>query len=288
MACAEAACYSGPMQMLRHNHRWAFLYGIFLLLACGVCKSAPPLKIVIPPIEPSARLQVDYFYRLLELVLLKTEPSDGPFNITFYPAKVSLERSVEELRNGRDINLIWTATNPKREHEMLPVRVSLLRDLNSYRLLLIRKEDQARFDQVKTHDDLRKLAAGLGSQWPDADIMRRNGYRVVGSVDYDSLFLMLGAKRFDFFPRGLYEVFNEEKLHRDKGLAIEKRLMLYYEAPFYFFVNPQNTALADRLERGLKLAQADGSFDQLLLSIPGFRRAVEEQGNGQRRLLRLN
>ena len=86
----------------------------------------------------------------------------------------------------------------------------------------------------------------------------------------------------------MYEVFNEEKLHRDKGLAIEKHLMLYYEAPFYFFVNPQNKALADRLERGLKLAQADGSFDQLLLSIPGFRRAMEEQGNGQRRLLRLD
>lgn len=264
---------------------------LILTLSCLICRggqAAEPLKLVIPPIDPNARVQVDYFYKLLQLVLQTTEAEDGAFTIAFYPGPISVERSVEELRQGKSINLIWLATNRKREQDLLPVRVSLIRELNNYRVFLIRSVDQAIFDKIQTADDLRKLSAGLGTQWPDAEIMRSHGFPVTTSISYNSLFPMLAARRFDYFPRGLYEVWNEETMHKPLGLSIEKNLMIYYDAPFYFFVNRQNAALAARLERGLKRAQADGSFDQLLLSIPGFKRGLQEQSNSQRKLFALD
>lgn len=169
----------------------------------------------------------------------------------------------------------------------MPIKISLIRELNNYRVLLIRAEDQPKFDQVRDINDLRKFTAGLGSQWPDADVMRNNDLTVIGSPAYLPLFKMLASKRFDYFPRGLYEVWNEAKIHADLGIVIEKNIMLYYDAPFYFFVNKNNPQLANRIERGLKIAIADGSFEELFTSIPSFKLALEEQKNSQRRLLVL-
>ncbi len=249
---------------------------------------AEPHKIVLPPIETSAWPHAAYFPKVLDLAMRKTEATHGPFSIGFYPWPVSTERSVEELRSGKAINLIWTATNPQREESLLPIRVSLLRELNNFRIFLIRENDQPRFDQVRNADDLRKLRAGLGAHWSDTEIMRSNGYRVTTSLHYNALFQMLALDRFDYFSRGLYEVFNEAELHHKDGLRVEKNLMLFYPVPFYFFVNKNDTALAERIELGLKLAQEDGSFDRLLLSFPGFKRGIEEQKKGGRKLFVLN
>ncbi|WP_426209220.1 hypothetical protein [Massilia sp. TWP1-3-3] len=262
--------------------------GCALVLLTGAKAGAQALRIIIPPIETSARGHAQFFPQALELALRKTESSHGAFAIDYYPRHVSVQRSVEELRAGKAINLIWTASNPAREEQLLPVRISLLRELNNYRVLLIREQDQAVFDQVRTADDLRKLRAGMGAQWVDSDIMRSNGYQVTTSLHYNALFEMLVLKRFDYFPRGLYEVWNEESIHREAGLRIEKSLMLYYPAPFYFFVNRKDKALAQRIELGLKIAQDDGSYERLMRSFPGIKRGLEEQKKGGRRLFVLD
>jgi len=267
--------------------RTVFCAGVLAALASTSVGATETLQLVIPPIEKSAETQASYFYKLLLLVLAKTEATDGPYQVKFHPKPLSTERFLVELKNGGAINLMWTTSNKKREQDLLPIRISLLKDLNSYRIFLIRAEDQPKFDKVHSVDDLRKLNAGLGSQWPDTDVMRDNDLNVVTSLNYDSLFKMLAAKRFDYFPRGLYEVWDEAELHKDMGLTIEKNLMLYYDAPFYFFVNKTNLPLASRIERGLKIALEDGSFDELLMSVPGFKRGTEEQSNSHRRLFKL-
>jgi ABC-type amino acid transport substrate-binding protein len=266
--------------------RRLFIIFTLALASLHAC-AADRLQVVVPPFEKTVEPQVTYFYRLLQLVLTKTEATDGPFEIKFAPEFVSVDRVIADLKNENNINLIWTTINAKRERELLPIKISLIGELNNYRVLLIRAEDQPKFDKVKNLNDLRKFTAGLGSQWPDAEVMRNNDLSVIGSPAYLPLFKMLAAKRFDYFPRGLYEVWNEAKIHADLGLVIEKNIMLYYEAPFYFFVNKNNPQLADRIERGLKIAIADGSFEELFASIPSFKRGLEEQKNPQRRLLIL-
>ena len=247
---------------------------------------ADVLKVTIPPIEQSAQTSV-YYSKLLQLALRKTEDTDGPFKIVEYPHLLTKARFEAELKREGIIDVIWSTNNKNMEAEFLPIRVSLLKDLNSYRIFLIRTEDQGKFNQIKKLDDLRKLRAGQGSHWTDTDILLANDLPVVTSPLFEPLFNMLIGKRFDYFPRGLDEIWNEEKFFSDKGIRIEQRLMLNYPATKYFFVNKRDTALADRIERGLKIAIADGSFDNLFNSIPGYKRGLEEIANKKRLVFKL-
>ncbi|MEO7496660.1 MAG: hypothetical protein ABIT83_25870 [Massilia sp.] len=273
-------------QFFRLN-KLGWIGGLWLLACCALAQAAAPLKLVVPPFLYNDRPETVYFFKLLTLALEKTEPTDGPFVIDTYPAPISPERAIEEIKKGGAINLMWNGTSPSRERDLLPVRFSLIRELNNYRLFLIRKEDQAKFDKVNTLDDLRHLTAGSGIQWPDTAILRRNGLPVTTTLHYEALFPMLALKRFDYFPRGIYEVFGEADVHEKEGLVIEKTIMIHYDLPFYFFVKKDNKALASRLERGLNKALADGSFDQLMLGVPRFKRGLDEQRNAKRKLFML-
>jgi hypothetical protein len=253
-----------------------------------ICTAQQTLHITIPSTEKTAATSSIYYSQLLRLALTKTESTDGPFDITEYPQRLTVARNFAEVKRKGFIDLVWSVTNSTYESELLPIRISLLKDLNSYRIFLIRSEDQKRFDQVNSLDDLRRFTAGQGSHWPDTEILQANDLPVITSVQFESLFPMLITKRFDYFPRGLDEIWNEEKLFTGKGLSIEQHLMLHYPSPKYFFVNKSNKVLADRIERGLKIAIADGSFDTLFNSIPGYQRGYEEISTNKRRVFTLH
>jgi hypothetical protein len=138
---------------------------------------------------------------------------------------------------------------------------------------------------VRTLADLSQFTAGAGENWPSTAVLRANGLPVVTSIGYEQLFAMLAARRFDYMPRGVYEAWFEERQH--SGLVIEQGLFLHYSVPFYFFTSRDNPALAQRIERGLHAALADGSFDRLFRSIPSFRRSLDEIHAGKRRVLAL-
>jgi len=241
----------------------------------------------VPPFDGPRDGRPGYFFEVLDLALSKTAASHGPFRVTVLKEAISLDRAVTELKKGQLIDLVFTAPNPGLTDGLRPIPISLLKELNNYRVLLIRDGEQARFDRVRTLDDLRQLRAGLGLQWVDTKILRQNGFKVDGSAWHENIFKMLAAQRFDFFPRGIYEIQSDHKKYAHLGLAIESTLFLYYDAPFYFFVNEANAPLANRIEAGLQAALADGSFDRLLNSYPEFKAAAEMQRTASRRLLRL-
>lgn len=257
-------------------------------LGASAARSAEVLRITIPPIEQSAQTSM-FFPKLLHLVLTKTEATDGAFEITEYPTLLTKARFEAELKRPTKgiIDLLWATTNKELESTLLPIRMSLLKDLTSYRIFLIRKDDQEKFNRVKNLNDLRSFKAGQGVRWTDTEVLVANNLPVTTSPLFEPLFNMLLGKRFDYFPRGLYEVWAEEELFRHKGIAIEQHLMLSYVTQKYFFVNKNNPKLANRIERGLKMAIADGSFDQLFNSIPGFKRGYEEIANKDRLVLKL-
>lgn len=251
-------------------------------LACA--QNAPLMRFVLPSVTPGSEVQVTYFHLLLRLALEKTE---GPFSIEFYPHELTSPRRALEIKRNGVINIMWDGTDAQRERDLLPIRISLVRDLNDYRVFLIRKEDEARFREVRTLRDLRKLTAGGGVNWPSVDVMRHNGLEVETAVNYSSLFPMLKAKRFDFMPRGVHEAWAEEQVHGKDGLMVEPTIFLHYRVPFYFFVSKENKAMAARVEKGLKLALADGSFDKLLNGYPAFQRALSEIAARKRKVFEL-
>ena len=227
-----------------------------------------------------------YFYRVLELALHKTEVEWGLVQIKQLPYRSEDKRLRSALMLGK-VDVLWSPTSADFERQMLPVRISLLKDLNNYRLLLIRKNEQPTFSAVQSIDDLRKLKGGISSQWTDAKIMEYNKLPLVQAVGYGKLFKMLAAKRFDYFSRGLYQVQSEVNLYPELELQIEQELMLSYSNDVYFFVNKSNHDLAKRIETGLRIAQRDGSFDKLFNSIPRYLWGVELLKKHQRRVITL-
>lgn len=270
---------------------------IGLFLSCSILANEPsgekktsakkPLRLIVPTRDVATTADANYFYPLLNLALQKTEATDGPFITEYYPHPLSSERILTKLKNNDGMHVVWTSTSAGREQDFRFVPISLLYELSNYRVMLIRKGEQHKFDAITSLDELKQYKVGIGGHWPDARLLKNNGFTITTSIYYESLFKMLVADRFDMFPRGLFEAWDDYEQHKHMNIAVEERLLLHYPAPFYFFVNKNNKALADRIERGLRMAMADGSFDALLLSIPAFKRGMEEFENHKRKIFVL-
>lgn len=209
----------------------------------------------------------EYRWKLLELALAHTNDTKKPLQLVPFTENVTQNRGISLLEAG-DIDVIALGTNAEREAQLLPIKIDILRGIVGFRLLVIRAADQERITQMDDISLRKQLMFGLNSQWADLPIMRANGFSVVTSSDYENLFVMLAANRFDAFPRGLNEARREldERKQNYPQLAIEKSKALYFPYPVYFWVNKNNVALAKRIELGLTRSLADGSFRKLFES----------------------
>ena len=208
----------------------------------------------------------DYFVELTRLVLSKNEHLYPKSKLVFIGSKgVTQGRRLVLLEHGY-VDIIWSGTNAKREARYLPVRFPLFRGLLGYRVLLIRQEDKEKFLQIKIPSQLKKLNACQGAHWPDSDILEANGYFVSRVVHFNAMFKMLSKKRCDYFPRAIFEGYAEQKeiVQHFPNIILMDELILHYNFPFYYFVEKNNTVLAERLENGLMTALADGSFMNLM------------------------
>ena len=246
-----------------------------------------PLKIVVPPWGGESS-QNEYFIRLLALAFSKTELTDGAVEIQAYPEYLTGTRFVADLKNNKTVNVIWHGTNLQRERDLLAIPISLTKELNEYRILLIRKEDQEKFSNIKTLDDLRKFTAGTSIDWPSKNILQHNNLPVMAVANTSLLYTMLRMKRFDYMSRNMFEIWGEAERYQQDGLVVEQTLLLHGGVPFYFFVSKANPKLAERIERGLGMAIADGSFEKLFLNNESFKRGNAEINSGKRRLLTLD
>ena len=277
--------------------QWPRLHGLRarLLLACIAIAAICPFKslaaeastLVVPPWGVGGNNENPFFKQLLALVFAKTEAEDGPVRLKVYPQNLSSARFMADVKNNARVDVIWNGTTRQREQEMRPIYISLLKELNDYRVLLIRKEDQEKFNQVTSLEDLRKFTAGSGADWPSTEMLLLNDLPVVKVNSTALLFPMLKAKRFDYMARNLSEAWDEANSFEKEGLVIESNLLLKGGVPFYFFVSKENENLARRIERGLRLAIADGSFDELFLAQEGFRQGEAVITDPHRRVLQL-
>lgn len=213
--------------------------------------------------ESENDLRNQYFLDLLKLALDKTAATEGAYRIQECDQLMPQRRALQQLQKQRCISLVWTMTSIEREQQALAVRIPLLKGLLGQRVLLIRKQDLARFKSIQSLSQLGEMLAGQGMGWPDVDILKANQLPVIEGTLYDGLFGMLQRGRFDYMPRGLSEVEQELKQHPDLDLMVEPNLLLSYTAPIYFFVHRDDHLLAARLEKGLRLAITDGSFEAL-------------------------
>lgn len=255
-------------------------YGLLVLLALGA-----PLVSAQPNTEPGTKETMEYRYwdwgvtpkrddyqvQLLRLALDKTRSSHGAFKILRVKAEFSTPRVRRELSRGKIINVQvgpWRRVSQSVGRSADPamrIDIPLYKGLLGYRHLIVRSEDQARFAAITQVSALKRLVAGQVRGWVDTDVYRANGYQVQDSSNISNVLAMLNAKRYDYVPMSIVEapLLLESQAERGYKMVVAQRPLLYFPLPFVFYVSIHESELARRLEEGLRIAQSDGSFDEL-------------------------
>jgi len=239
----------------------------FLVCIFGLCRAETTAiqQVRYPAGSFTGDFRFSYPIRVLQLALDKTAKEYGPAQAVYASTPMNTGRIASELEHGKLLDVATFPASRDLDRQFDAVPLDIRKGILGIRLFLIDRKQQPRFDLVKSAKDLQKMNAGQGFDWLDTKILERNGYPVTSSSSYEALFGMLMAGRFDYFPRGLYEPFEEQKAHQAEfpDLTVENSLALYYPYPDYFYVRKGNTVLATRLQKGLELALQDGSFDTL-------------------------
>jgi len=200
-----------------------------------------------------------YFIELLTLALEKTKPKFGGYRLQPVAIDMPQERTSIMLERNEYIDLTWRMTTKDLEQRLQAIYVPLLKGLVGYRIFIIRAGSQSLFNENMTLEQLKSLPVGQGYNWPDSDILKANQFNLVLGHSIN-LLNMLQKKRFDYFPRALYEPWLEIK-NNDK-FFVERNIALKYFSPMYFFVNKTNKRLAHRLNMGFMKLIDSGEFDR--------------------------
>ena len=251
---------------------------VFLVSAPAIAQSAGSLILVHPQPESATDARFDYPVALLSAALAK---APGQVVLEAFPAQVTQARALKLLEDAQGLDVVWSVTTIDRETKLLPVRIPIYKGLIGLRLLLAHKTVAPSLEQVEAVEDLQTFTFVQGSDWPDTTILRNSGLKVVGGLDYLSLFQMLELGRGDVFPRSVLEVWDEldmlEQTARTSGtqldgksaVMLDERLALCYSGAVYFFVSRDRPALAQRLEQGLRSLIRSGEFEEIFRTFHG-------------------
>ncbi len=242
---------------------WRLLLGGMLSFLATYAQATDVVKYI----ANNVGISEDYYLDVIETALKITEPKYGAYKVEVSYEQLSSERKQELLVLGERLNIDrivgFHKTHGPR-NTLLHINVPLLRGFMGYRILLIRRDSQARFDAVKNIDDLRKIPLGFGKGW-EGYIYRKNGFNLTEPISFDSLLKMLAGNRYDFIPLSAIEI--EDKYEIDHQpidrLVPEQHLLIHTQMPNYFYVSPQAPVLAARLNLGLKTMQADGTLTKI-------------------------
>lgn len=164
--------------------------------------------------------KADYVIAVIDLAI---KHLDKKYRIQRFDNEALSQIRVREEINAGNLDVTWTSSNSEIEQLMQPIRIPLFKGLIGYRILIIRQGDQYKFDNIKTLEDLKKVSLGQGTTWADTKILEANGLHVVKTVKYPNLFYMLDGGRFDAFPRGVSEPFEEIPRYPTLKLDVEKK-----------------------------------------------------------------
>lgn len=261
-----------------------FTMGLFLFLTLPVFSLE---EIVIPRPQSANDTRDAYNQEILKLALESTKAEYGDYEVRLSEAEIPTLRLIPLVAEQDQVNLMFSPTTKELEKSLLPVYFPLDKGLLGYRLLLIRKQDQAKFASVRNLADFRRFSIGQGLGWGDIEILQAAGIKVTTGNSYEGLFAMLMGNRFDSFSRSISEALHEYKERKAQypNLAIEDSLLIVYPYPNYIFVSKDNPRLARRLKAGLESLLNSGTLDQVFLRYnqPAF----DEAHIRSRKVLRL-
>ncbi|WP_111976905.1 hypothetical protein [Algibacillus agarilyticus] len=225
------------------------------LLLSNLAQSKDIIRYNVSAHNPS--VVQSYPVELLTLIMQKSESTFGPYELVPFVAEIPRARTSKLIAKQSTIDITWRMTSQALEKELQAIYIPLIKGMLGYRIFIIHQDNQPYFTRKTTLDTLKKMRLGQGFKWSDNKILRHNGFNVV-EASKDNLLIMLKKQRFDFYPRGIYEPWQE--IENEPELIVEKHILLKYPAPMYFFVGKQNHRLHYRLLFGFEQLIASGEF----------------------------
>lgn len=206
-----------------------------------------------------------YKAEVITQALEKTIPEYGAYRLSEADQGIVPQRAIQQLQEGRLINIFMAVTSPEWESKTIPIRIPIRRGILNYRLLTINHTNLRQFLTVDNQQSLKKYRVGLRRGWATVPLMEGYGYPILQQTSLNDLYNALLHHKIDYIPRGINEVFDEVELHRadNEDLVIEPHIALHTQAPFYIFVSPKEKRLAQRLKAGLEIMIADNSLKTL-------------------------
>ena len=208
---------------------------------------------------------------LMHAALKATEDKYGPFVLKPTDVSANYKRVIQMLRKDDRITVAWIDTTEQLEQTLLPVFIPIQKGVISYRVLIIRSEDEEKFSDIDTVEELRPYKNGLVSGWVNEAIMTANGLQYVRAIYFEDLFRMLTVGRFDYFSRGMAEAYEEveDRAEAFPNLMVEKHIVLHYDKPMYLFTSKKRPELNKRLNEGLMMLLEDGSYEKIFCQFHG-------------------
>jgi len=239
-----------------------------LSFACTLKAGESVPTLMFPPKFKGKTPAEEYSYKLLQLVLLKSEDRYGPCEARLLKLNLPIRRVERYLESKKHVEVINFTVTQARDRRFMPVKIPIDKGLMGMRLSFIRKGDQERFSNIKDIKQLKVLVAGQGEYWKDVDILRFAGLKVIENHAAEPLPNMLAHNRFDYIPRGALQLIPELKIYEHLPIEVEKSFVISYPSFSAYYVHKDNKTLAERLEYGLIQAFEDGSFEQFFSTHP--------------------
>lgn len=208
-----------------------------------------------------------YFIELLKQALAR---SGKPYKATMHVRGATHARQMQMVVDGL-IDVLWDAPSPEVDKRLMPIEIPIDKGLIGWRIFFINAEDQPLFSKIHTEEELKKIPLGQVKYWHDTTILKANKFNLVETPSYTGTFKMLMSKRFNYFPRSIAEIWDEETNQKSmlNNVVIEKHLVLQYPIAYFFYVNQHNTVLAQDIQQGLEAMLRDGSFETLFQQYNG-------------------
>jgi hypothetical protein len=185
-----------------HNKSRRLLLATLTLLALPA-SAKQTLEVIHQGPESVGDKRNEYFWKLLDAALGATKDRWGDYTLNEGSMMNGL-RAVRELQSGQ-LNIIERTTDLELEKTLRPIRIPLDKGVGGFRVFMIRRELQSQLDKVRSLEDLQRFTIGQSSAWADSDILTQAGFKVARGSDYEGLFAMLAAGRFDLFSRSIDE-----------------------------------------------------------------------------------
>jgi hypothetical protein len=207
----------------------------------------------------------EHKHEVLVRALEISEQDYGPFTLEFVDVDMTTTRALRSIDTDKIINVFIAAASNDWDSIATPIKVPIRLGQLSYRLLLVNKSNLDKFKTIDSLTELKELTAGVQQGWTINDVFKTTNIKTVQASNFEGLFFMLENNRFDYFPRAIYEAYNELKNRQNifKDIVVEPTLALYIPSASYVYVSKNEPKIANRLEFGLQKLAKSGELKAL-------------------------